>query len=321
MSLPPFVLVGARIVVAGKGPGMICMDNEDGTWNVDLDDGTEVDAATADLSEEPPLKEVPSGVRIITDWEKEPKPEGWCRVVCFSDTHGMHDKIPQRHCPEGDILLHAGDFSNTGEVEQIQSLSAWLGAYPAQHKVVIAGNHDITFHEEYYQARGAKRFHSQTPYDCKVARASLSNCTYLEDSAVEVCGYRIYGSPWQPEFCDWAFNLKPGPESRKKWEPIPESVDILMTHGPAKGFLDNTSTGVRVGCGNLLEAIQKRAVSVSVVGHIHEGYGCATDGATLYVNASTCTHDYRPTNRPIVFDLPPPAQLREATQKVAETRR
>ena len=41
-----------------------------------------------------------------------------------------------------------------------------------------------------------------------------------------------------------------------------------------------------------------------IAGHIHEGYGATTNGTTTFIQASTCTHDYKPTNPPILFDLP-----------------
>merc|ERR1712110_1333580 len=97
-------------------------------------------------------------------------------------------------------------------------------------------------------------------------------------------------------------------------------VDILITHGPPCGFGDRTSSGLRAGCDELLAAIEQRLVSVHLSGHIHEGYGCSADDVTLFINASTCTHSYRPTNPPIVFDMPPPCELRAATQKAAAER-
>lgn len=299
---------------------MIFMDNEDGTWNVEFDDGSEGDIPAQLLEKEAPLREMPTGVRIVLEPQSEPKPDGWTRFVCFSDTHGMHDSIKPAHMPPADVLLHAGDFTNTGELEQVESFAKWLEVYPARHKVVIAGNHDVTFHDQYYVQKGAARFHSHSPYDCRKARPLLKESIYLEDSAAEVCGYTIFGSPWQPEFCDWAFNLPAGEECRRKWSEIPGSVDILMTHGPPSGYGDQCSSGKHAGCEELRAAIEQRAISVNVSGHIHDAYGCAADGVTLYVNASTCTSGYRPTNRPIVFDLPPPAQLRSATKRLAEER-
>ena len=190
------------------------------------------------------------------------------------DTHGLHDLIPPEHRPVADVLLHAGfrrgacdavrcqscpeclrlggDFTNTGELEQVKSLGKWLAAYPAKEKIVIAGNHDITFHEQYYKDRGARRFHRGGAYDCSKVRRSLEGCTYLEDSSADVCGYKVYGSPWQPEFCDWAFNLPRGDEIRKKWEAIPTDTDILLVHGPPAGHGDRCRHG-RVGCQDLLE--------------------------------------------------------------------
>jgi predicted phosphodiesterase len=232
------------------------------------------------------------------------------------------------------VLLHAGDFTNSGELEEVESLNKWLEAYPAKHKVIIAGNHDITFDEQYYMDRGAERFHRQAvpdpdgatisfkvkPYDCSKARGLLtaSGNIYLEDNLIDVCGYRIYGSPWQPEFCDWAFMLPRGHAMSEIWENVPESVDILLTHTPPYGFCDRTSSSGRVGCEMLTAAIQKRSVSVNVFGHIHDGYGCTSDDTTLYINASTCTHAYKPVNPPIVFDLPPPQELRAATRRAGK---
>jgi predicted phosphodiesterase len=319
--------VGTRVLVKGK-PGMIALDNEDGTFNVEFDDGDEADAPAAqlELAIDQSLddlrghmsgwpRELASGIRVVDPFKLPPKPSpDWTRFVCFSDTHGMHDQIPTRHRPEADVLLHAGDLTNTGELEQIESLDAWLSNYPAAHKVIIAGNHDITLDEPYYTATGAARFAHTPPYDCGRARGLLRSCTYLEDTAVDVCGYRIYGSPYQPEFCDWAFNLPRGEPCRQRWAAIPfTGVDILMTHGPPHGFGDVVDVSKRAGCEDLRRAIDQRpSIAVVVAGHVHEGYGCRADGARLQVNASTCTHGYRPSNPPIVFDAPPPEQLRTA---------
>ena len=67
-----------------------------------------------------------TGIRIVSPPFTEPKPEGWTRFVCFSDTHGLHDSIPEEHRPAADVLLHGGDFTNTGELEQVESLGKWL---------------------------------------------------------------------------------------------------------------------------------------------------------------------------------------------------
>jgi len=312
------------VEVEGKGTGIIAMDNEDGTWNVELDDSFDCDVPASQLTlcSDQCIDElrshihgwpndIRSGIEIIDPFSPKEKPKGWTRVVCFSDTHGRHDKIPIENMPEADILLHAGDLTNTGELEQIESFNKWLSTYPATHKIVIAGNHDTTLDTDYYKNRGGKRFH-QEPYDCTKAHSLLSNCIYLENESVEVVGYNIYGSPYTPEFCDWAFNLQRGAECSQAWEAIPDSIDILITHGPARGYGDQLDGAKRAGCVDLRYAIEQRNIPLHVFGHIHNSYGCvkSNDESTLHVNASTCTHQYSPTNPPILLDLPPPDELR-----------
>eukprot|EP00930_Biecheleria_cincta_P083109 TRINITY_DN72744_c0_g1_i1.p1 TRINITY_DN72744_c0_g1~~TRINITY_DN72744_c0_g1_i1.p1 ORF type:complete len:363 (+),score=49.72 TRINITY_DN72744_c0_g1_i1:160-1248(+) len=338
--------VGTQVEVDSHGKGIIALDNQDGTWNVELDDGSEGDFETYKLKackdqsleqlSVPTAIVMDSGARIVRQPELEDKPKGWTRFVCFSDTHGKHELIAKQNYPQADVLLHAGDFTNTGELEEVESFAKWLSAYPAKHKIVVAGNHDITFHEEYYLDRGAARFHRQAvadpntgevnfktkPYDCSKVRELLkgNGNIYLEDGIANICGYSIYGSPWQPEFCDWAFMLPRGQPMREIWAKVPESVDVLLTHTPPCGFGDRSSSLARVGCEMLTQAIQQRAVSVNVSGHIHSGYGWTSDDTTLYINASTCDRDYRPINPPVVFDLPPPDELRAATQQLAKAR-
>ena len=188
-------------------------------------------------------------------------------IVCISDTHGFHDHT---EVPDGDILIHAGDLTKHGTLGDVTDFNAWLGTLPHRHKVVIAGNHDFCFQHE-----------------PELARSRLTNCVYLEDEAATIEGIRFYGSPWQPWFFDWAFNLQRGPEIAAKWSLIPDDTDILVTHGPPLGFGDVTYRGESVGCADLLERIRVVRPKLHVCGHIHEAAGVARDGGTLFVNAST----------------------------------
>ncbi|KAJ1387204.1 Metallo-dependent phosphatase-like protein, partial [Ochromonadaceae sp. CCMP2298] len=144
-----------------------------------------------------------------------------------------------------------------------------------------------------------------------VTDSQSDSYTYLEDSACSArrqgvdCGLKVWGSPWQPEFCDWAFNLPPGPRLKEKWAMIESDTDILITHGPPRGILDANSQRYHCGCADLLKAVRDRVKPrLHIFGHIHESYGTFSDGHTLFVNGSTCTLSYRPSNPPIVIDLP-----------------
>lgn len=202
-------------------------------------------------------------------------------IVAISDTHGMHHAIT---VPPGDILIHAGDITRHGEIGELDEIDAWLGSLPHAHKILIAGNHDFCFER-----------------DPEACRARLGNCLYLQDQAAAVLGIRFYGSPWQPWFYDWAFNLQRGPEIRTKWDLIPTDTDVLITHGPPYGHGDRTSRGHLVGCKDLLEAVKRIRPRLHVFGHIHEAAGISHNAHTTLINASICTLEFRPLNPPQVY--------------------
>ncbi len=205
------------------------------------------------------------------------------RVVTISDTHALHRSI---EVPDGDVLIHAGDITRSGDMNEVRDFNDFLGELPHPHKIVIAGNHDFCFERE-----------------PEAAEALLTGCTYLRDSSVRVRGLRVYGSPWQPWFFDWAFNLRRGPEIREKWDLIPDDTDILVTHGPPYGILDRTMRGEAAGCRDLLETIVRVKPGLHIFGHIHEGYGRYSDGQTVFVNASSCDFSYRPVNPAVVEQI------------------
>ena len=205
------------------------------------------------------------------------------RLVCVSDTHGLHAHVQP---PDGDVLVHAGDWSRRGELPELRAFDAWLGTLPHRHKIVIAGNHDFCFEEQ-----------------PAAARAALTHATYLQDSGCEVDGVRFWGSPWQPWFFDWAFNLRRGAPLRAKWALIPDGTHVLVTHGPPHGVLDVTARGEPVGCEELTLAVDRVRPRLHVFGHIHEAFGTLARGGTLFVNASFADLRYRPANRAVVVDV------------------
>jgi Icc-related predicted phosphoesterase len=210
------------------------------------------------------------------------------RIVAISDTHEQHDQL---NIPDGDVLIHSGDFTYTGKVEAVVSFNAWLGRLPHKYKIIIAGNHDKLF--------------ERNP---TLAESLITNAVYLKDSSVDIEGLSFYGSPWTPSFGHgWAFNANRGEHIQLYWDKIPEKTDVLITHGPPYGLLDEVPhyNGVEnVGCEKLMEEIIYRVKpKIHIFGHIHEGYGQIELYSVKFVNASTCTGSYMPTNKPIVIDL------------------
>lgn len=221
------------------------------------------------------------------------------RIVAISDTHLTHDKADLK-IPDGDILIHAGDATFKGRPHEIYRFSKWFGALPHRHKIFCAGNHDFLFQDNRDRAMNLL-FGIDSEY---FTEPSHNGVTYLQDSATEIEGIKIYGSPWQPWFYDWAFNLQRGAEIKEKWDMIPDGIDILVTHGPPAGYGDIVPGGEKVGCVDLMDAIKRVKPKYHICGHIHHSYGVyETEVGTKIINASICDEAYEPTNAPIVFDL------------------
>ena len=212
------------------------------------------------------------------------------RIVCISDTHLRHSIS----IPDGNMLLHAGDATFRGTEEEVSEFARWYSSFPHAVKVFVAGNHDWGFEK--------RPEHFREILEDK-------GIIYLQDQSATLFGLNVYGSPWQPTFFDWAFNLDRGDDIKEKWDQIPDSTDVLITHGPPKGILDRTlAREMRppqsVGCWDLKERVTKLSnLKLHVFGHIHPGYGIEKQGGVTFVNASICNEDYKPVNAPIVIDL------------------
>lgn len=193
------------------------------------------------------------------------------RIVAMADTHGFHARLD---VPDGDLLIHAGDLTQRGTLAQVQEVADWLRSLPHRNKVIIAGNHDFAF--------------QRSPAE---ARALFAGLTYLEDEEVTLDGVRIYGSPWQPWFHDWAFNLRRGPAIDQKWQLIPEGLDVLVTHGPPMGYGDRVFFGDRVGCEDLTRHLARTKPRFHLFGHIHEDRGEWQLGPTRICNVTTSECD------------------------------
>lgn len=205
------------------------------------------------------------------------------KIICISDTHGKHKLFP---LPEGDMILHAGDFSKRGTEDQIKDFFSWFSSLDYRYKVFIAGNHDFLAEQE------PMKFHRMIPH----------NCIYLQDSGVEIEGIKIWGSPITPWFYNWAFNRHRGAEIMPYWKQIPPDTQILLTHGPPAGILDQTFRGEKVGCLDLKQRINTIRPRMHVFGHIHEAAGMLEQDGTLFVNASVLNLNYEPENEPLVID-------------------
>ncbi len=212
------------------------------------------------------------------------------KVIAVSDLHGNLPEVPP--C---DLLLLGGDFTPVENHQlgyQAQWLDTtfrrWLGRVPARKVVGVAGNHDLVFqHAPHLVPR-------DLPW------------TYLQDSAAEWEGLRIYGTPWQPWFFDWAFNLYED-DLRRKWELIPGGTDVLVLHGPPRGYGDAVPRGggrvEQTGSPSLLARIEQVRPRLVVFGHIHEGRGEWRLGPTVLANVTLVNERYEAVYPPWEHEL------------------
>lgn len=189
------------------------------------------------------------------------------KVVTISDTHtNIWPNVP-----DGDLLIHAGDLTNQGTVQEIQTQIDWLKTLPHRHKVVIAGNHDT-----YLDPRPRKLLlhHETTP------SLDWGDIHYLQHSSVRLefakrgaRVLRIFGAPQIPtneEHPDWAFTY---PRYMDAWtETVPSNIDVLITHGPPAFHLDVLG----LGCQHLLRECWRVKPKLHVFGHAHTGRGYET---------------------------------------------
>ncbi len=190
--------------------------------------------------------------------------------------------------PKGDILIFAGDMSVCRPLQDVAGFNDFLATLPHQYKVVIGGNHDHLL--------------ASSP---ELGRTLLKDAIYLQDDSVTIEGIKIYGAPWQPIFntnaCD-AFSLPRGRVMCSKWNLIPEDTDLLITHSPPCGIMDEDG-GLSHGCSDLLETVQRVAPAIHIFGHIHNHNGIKRIGNTTFINCNV--KDKNNGVRPaLAFDYP-----------------
>ena len=218
------------------------------------------------------------------------------RLVLISDTHGRHEELV---LPPGDVLVHSGDFVRSHKHctrEAIESFDAWLGRQ-VQYKarVVIAGNHEKLL-------------------DRVRPSAMLKNCKYVCHNWIEVEGLRMFCSPYRPgRGCLYraeAFG-RPARKLQELWASLRAPVDVVITHGPPFGVLDEESVG-HIGDPALLDRVRMVEPLLHVFGHCHGLQGGrrlrTQTGEVLFVNAASL--DGRDgIASPVVVDVYPMARL------------
>lgn len=212
------------------------------------------------------------------------------KIVCLSDTHKEYKNVI---VPEGDILIHAGDIDIYDYSSELKNFIKWVAKQPCKEKILVAGNHDKYL--ETYNKEVKQIF-------------KYNNIHYLENSGIVLNNITFWGSPITPTFNSWFFMAERGKQIQKYWNEIPKNTQILITHGPPYGILDqillvNGDKGNSVGCFDLLQKIKEIKPKYHIFGHIHNGYGIKAVDETTFINCSLMNEEYDLVNNPIVIEV------------------
>ncbi|CAG8955013.1 hypothetical protein HYFRA_00007025 [Hymenoscyphus fraxineus] len=228
------------------------------------------------------------------------------RFLITSDTlnfgaNKSYTKEDIRHLvPKVDVLLHSGNLTMLGGLTAYKKGLEILSHIDAELKLIIAGDHDVSLDGVYWKTQGGvaeawvdwdPEEHSQAMDIMTGSLAKQAGVTYLEEGIHRFtlksgAAFTIYASPYHASFRSRAFayncvqdpfndsaQTAPGSTSIAR-TPIPDfsGVDIVMTHGPPRGILDESYDG-DMGCENLLRAVRRARPLLHCFGHLREGYG------------------------------------------------
>ena len=210
------------------------------------------------------------------------------KICCLSDTHQHHKKIKM---PEVDMIIHAGDFTYRGELDEVKKFLQWYGEQKAKYKLLVCGNHEVEI--------------SKQPFQLLQQMCEDQGIRILNNNHTIVEGLTIFGSPNSNKFGHgWAYNSTEN-ELENIYSSILPDTDVIITHGPAYGRLDRVLMGNCVGSMALTKRISELSnLKLHVTGHIHESRGTLIRNGVLTVNAAICGIPYTDVIiNPIVVEL------------------
>jgi len=230
-----------------------------------------------------------------------------------SDTHSEHRNLT---VPPGDVLIHCGDFVKSRtkiNLEEYKDFANWFSSLPHETKILIAGNRD-----DFMDTGVIKDVQKRPTEEIEEIQHLIKenkDFVYLEDESFRYLQngieLKIWGSPWTTEYGKGrkAFQV-PETELVEKWKPIPEDIDILVTHGPPYGICDKNLKRESTGSPSLREKVLQLKPRLHLFGHIHEAYGKREEEGILFINAASMDRiTKKVTNAPVVLDMFSDAKL------------
>lgn len=169
-------------------------------------------------------------------------------ILFLSDTHGKHrlldidDNI--------DIVIHCGDICDDGNIDEIMDFFKWYADLKIPYKIFVNGNHDLPFELEPEMSK----------------KLIPKNIYWLNGESVTIFGIKIMSIGQL--FFNQSFESN-------------EEIDILLSHYPPLGILDN-----QFGFEEIKNCVNSLKPKYHVFGHNHSDPGQVKIGKINYINAS-----------------------------------
>lgn len=198
------------------------------------------------------------------------------KILHLSDTHSKHRALPP--LPDADMIVHSGDFTFAGSEDEAYDFINWFCDLPYQHKIFIAGNHDMYM------------------YGAESIEGLPNNVHYLCNSSIVINDVQFYGIPmFMEDIIDGSFDRMIGD--------IPDSTNVLITHQTPYGFCD-VFNGRHCGDRVLREKIDKLpALRFHLFGHQHDANSMIIREGITFSNAAVLDCQYNYIANPRVIEL------------------
>jgi Icc-related predicted phosphoesterase len=229
------------------------------------------------------------------------------RLVIISDTHGslIND------LPDGDVLIHCGDFSSFGKLDETKKFFSWFSKQQHRHKIAIPGNHEVGI----CPVRNPKGRE-----DIMQLIKSYENVNFLVDKELVIDGVKFYGTPWcggDPYIMyRWGFYICSNEQRKYMFNKIPSDTDVLISHSPPHGILDFYRG--HLGCKQLLDKVMEVKPKVHLFGHIHGGNGHVEYNGINFFNCSNLTESYKLDYPVRIIELDNSTVTDTSTKKVSQ---
>lgn len=169
--------------------------------------------------------------------------------------------------PEGDVLIHCGDFGHQGTEDETLDFLNWFIDLPHTHKIFVTGNHDVCL------------------WDAVGIEDLPDNVHFLQDRGLVIDGVSFFGLGFNHDV-----------------SLIPEGADIVITHEPPLQILD-LSNNRHWGNSDIRIRIEEIAPRYHLFGHAHEAYGILKENSIVYSNAALTDNTGKLSCKPRILEF------------------